>query len=140
MSSSPESLGHLIKRAQYRHHRALDTQLARLGISLVQWNALREIARHPGSSMHGLAEQTFNSDQAFGTLTTRLLRLELIQRTKGTNRANVHTLTEKGEALFEQGNTVVRSVLEKSFEVLDDAERATLSTLLTKLLTGTDPK
>jgi hypothetical protein len=37
---------------------------------LVQWNALREIERNPGCSQHRLAERTFNSDQAFGSLLT----------------------------------------------------------------------
>ncbi len=72
MSSSLEPLGLLIKTVQHRHHRTLDAKLAPLGVSLVQWSALREIDRHPGVSMHRLAELTFNSDQAFGTLATRL--------------------------------------------------------------------
>ena len=39
-----ERLGLLIKKAQYRYHRLLDAQLtANLGVSLVQWGALREI-------------------------------------------------------------------------------------------------
>jgi hypothetical protein len=74
MSRTLEDLGLSLKKVQSRHHRALDAQLLRLGVSLVQWNALREIDRNPGSTAHRLAELTFNSDQAFGTLTTRLLR------------------------------------------------------------------
>ena len=65
MSSTLEPLALLIKQAQHRHHQALDTALTPLGISLVQWNALREIHRHPDSSQHRLAELTFNSDQLF---------------------------------------------------------------------------
>ena len=134
MSSALESLGLLIKRAQHRHHRALEARLAPLGISLVQWSALREIDRNPGSSQHGLAELTFNSDQAFGTLTTRLLRLGLVKRRPGEGRAVVHRLTAKGETLLHQGREIMLEVLAASFAPLDQDERAQLTGLLTKLL------
>lgn len=134
MSSALEPLGLLIKKLQYRHHRALEARLAPLGVSLVQWNALREIHRHPGSTQHQLAELTFNSDQAFGTLTTRLLRLGLVERRPGKGRATVHSLTEKGERLLREGRELVLEVLAESFAPLDEDERATLSRLLTKLL------
>src|SRR5579859_1946204 len=49
MSSEPEQLGWLVKRLQHRHHRVLDENLTPLGVSLVQWNALREIDRNPGA-------------------------------------------------------------------------------------------
>ena len=134
MSSTLEPLGRLIKQAQYRHHRAMDAELARLGISLVQWNALREIDRHPGSTMHALSELTFNSDQAFGTLTTRMLRDGLIERRPGVGRATIHSLTVKGKTLLDQGRVIALEVLAESFAPLDEDERAALSGLLKKLL------
>ena len=105
-----------------------------LGISLVQWKALREIDRNPGSSGHRLAELTFNSDQAFGTLTTRLLKLGYVDRQSGTGRVVTHSLTPSGKAMLSQGHTIMQRVLTASFAPLNDAERATLSELLTKLL------
>ena len=86
MSSALESLALLIKQAQHRNHQALDAVLAPMGISFVQWNALREIHRHPDSSQHRLAELTFNSDQSFGRLTTRLRRSKLVTRRPGAGR------------------------------------------------------
>jgi DNA-binding MarR family transcriptional regulator len=137
MSTSLEALGLFIKRMQDRHHRALDTRLtAALGVTLVQWNALREIHRNPGSSLHHLAELTFNSDQAFGMLATRLLKLGLIERRNGKGRALVHSLTAKGDALRKRGKGILLDVLERSFASLDESERATLLRLLTKLLDG----
>lgn len=136
MSSALESLGLQIKTAQYRHHRAMDAKLAALGISLVQWSALREIDRHPGSSMHQLSELTFNSDQAFGTLTARMLRGGLIERRPGIGRATIHRLTAKGQRLLEAGRGLALGVLTASFEPLDEAERSTLAGLLSKLLDG----
>lgn len=134
MSSELDDLGLLIKKAQWRHHRALDARLMTLGVSLVQWNALREIDRHPHSSAHKLAELTFNSDQAFGTLITRLIRLGFVERSPGSGRSNAHHLTESGKKMLSQGRNIMRRVLSASFNPLSDKERLMLSKLLTKLL------
>ena len=136
MGTAAEQLGHLIKRAQHRHHRALDLALADVGLSLVQWNALREIERVPGRSQRCLAACTFNSDQAFGTLTSRLLKQKLIARKPGKGRAYSLVLTPKGRAQLERGHALFASVLERSFSVLSPRERAQLHALLGKLLEG----
>ena len=138
-STSLERLGLLVKELQHRHHRALDARLTPLGVSLVQWNALREIARHPGSSQHRLAEITFNSDQAFGTLLTRLLRLGLVVRQTGAGHSTLHHLTAKGETLLHQGHTLVLEVLAQSFAPLSGDECAMLGGLLAKLLGDKQP-
>ena len=134
MSSSPEALGLSIKKLQHRHHRALDTALSELGVSLVQWNALREIDRNPGATMHALAALTFNSDQAFGTLTTRLIRQGWIERQIGPGRANAHRLTIEGEAMLQRGRERVLAIAARSFAPLDETEREVLMRLLDKLL------
>ena len=129
-----EILALTIKRLQYLNYRALDARLAPLGISLVQWGALREIERHPGLCMHRLAELTFNSDQAFGTLMTRLLRQKLVERQPGMGRANVHRLTPRGKTLLGEGRKRVRQVLARIFARLDADECIRLQGLLTKVL------
>ena len=134
MKYATEDVGLLIKRAQHRHHREIDAGLATIGVSLVQWSALREIDRNPGASMHRLAELSFNSDQAFGTLTTRLLRIGLIERLQGPGRVTHHRLTPKGVDLLRKGRKLMVKVLALSFAPLDDDERDTLGRLLTKLL------
>ena len=134
MSSSTETLGLSIKKLQHRHHRALDTALSELGISLVQWNALREIDRNPGATMHALAALTFNSDQAFGTLTARLIRQGWIERQIGPGRANAHRLTAEGQTMLYRGREPFASVVDRSFAALDEGERDTLMRLLDKLL------
>ena len=136
MSTSPFELGHAVKRLQHRHHRTMDTRLAPLGLSLVQWNALREIDRNPGSSQHRLAELTFNSDQAFGTLATRLKRLGFVTQKAGQGRAIVLELTAKGRTLLAQGQKVARDMLTESFAPLNETERTTLQRLLDKALAG----
>ena len=134
MPSESEYLGWLIKRVQHGHHRALDKNLSHLGVSLVQWNALREIERNPGWSQHQLAEQTFNSDQAFGTLLTRLQAAGLINRHPGSGRATVHKLTSKGQALLCDGEKIMFEVTNASFIRLTDDEREELARLLSKVL------
>ena len=134
MKYTSEDVGLLIKRAQQRHHREIDASLATTGVSLIQWNALREIDRNPGASMHRLAELSFNSDQAFGTLTTRLLRSGLIERFQGPGRVTHHRLTPKGADLLRKGRKLVMKVLALSFASLGDQERDTLGSLLAKLL------
>jgi DNA-binding MarR family transcriptional regulator len=129
-----ENLGLLIKRIQDRNHRAMDSGLAPLGVTLVQWNALREIDRHPGSSQHRLAELTFNSDQAFGALATRLLQRGFVERHAGEGRAVVHRLTAEGQALYHRGREVLAEVVTTSFAPLTTQECDTLTALLDKLL------
>jgi DNA-binding MarR family transcriptional regulator len=134
MLTELEILGVLIKRVQHGHHRALDAGLARLGVSLVQWNALRAIEGHPTCSQHGLAEQTFNSDQAFGTLVTRLEARALVERRAGEGRAKHLALTPKGKALLRDGRQVMLDVLTASFAPLSKRERSTLMKLLHRVL------
>lgn len=81
-----EELGRAVKEAQYRHHRALDTRLSAVGTTLAQWDALRAIARTPGASAHELAVATFQGDQSFGTLASRLAAQHLIERRPGRGR------------------------------------------------------
>ena len=134
MSSAPERLGWLIKHIQHGHHRELDKRLAALGVSLVQWNALREIERNPSCSQHQLAEKTFNSDQAFGTLLKRLQALSLIESRPGVGRANVQTLTAKGHDLLNRGQKIMSQVAQRSFSSLTETERDELARLLSKIL------
>lgn len=134
MSRTWETLGLLIKHIQHRTLLRLEAKLAPLNISMIQWNALRTIDRYPEVSMHRLARMTFNSDQAFGTLATRLLRLGLIERRPGSGRTTLHTLTPKGTTLLREGRSLVQEVLSETFSPLSEGESATLKGLLSKLL------
>lgn len=138
MSTQYEHLGLSIKRVQARHHRSLDRRLNRLGISLVQWNALREIHRNPEASAHALAEFTFNSDQAFGTLTTRLIRLGFVERESGKGRALHHHLTPRGKQMLDNGYKIYLEFLKIAFSPLSSKERAVLLDLMTKLVERPD--
>ena len=128
-----QDVGLAIKRIQARHHRVLDARLGELGLSLVQWDALRHLDRNPDASLRDLAQLTFQSDQAFGTLAGRMVKRGLIERVDGPGRAVRHRITEKGERLRTQGSAVATEVFTASFAPLDDEEFATLAGLLARL-------
>jgi DNA-binding MarR family transcriptional regulator len=128
-----QALGRRIKQVQYRHHRALDARLAAVGTTLAQWDALRAIGRLPGASAHTLAVETFQSDQAFGTLANRLETQGLIDRRPGHGRRIEHRLTRAGEAMLAAGHPVASSVLGASFASLSEEERSILLELLLKV-------
>jgi DNA-binding MarR family transcriptional regulator len=134
--SENEELGRAIKAAQWRHERALDSRLRVLGSTLPQWVTLRAIDTFPGASGHDLATATFQSDQAFGTLATRLLAQQLITRSPGEGRRIQHHLTAKGKALLKTGRSEVGDVLRVSFAGLSATERAQLRKLLGKIEDG----
>ncbi len=134
MSVELETLGRAIKQVQYRHHRALDAGLATVGTTLAQWDALRAIGRAPGSSAHALAVETFQSDQAFGTLANRLAAQGLIDRRPGRGRRIEHHLTLAGERILEAGHPIANDVFGASFASLSEKERSTLLDLLIRIM------
>jgi len=134
MMSELEELGRAVKRVQDRDHRALDAALRAVGISLVQWDALRAIDRAPAATAHDLAVASFQSDQAFGTLAGRLEAAGWIERRPGLGRRIEHHLTGAGRAKLAEGRTRVERVLPVLFGALDTDERATLRELLERLL------
>ncbi|GAA1001619.1 MarR family winged helix-turn-helix transcriptional regulator [Subtercola frigoramans] len=135
MTAELEQLGRRVKQAQYRHHRALDSRLATIGTTLTQWDALRAIAQNPGASAHALAVATFQSDQSFGTLATRLSAQNLISRQAGRGRAIEHHLTPEGERMLAAGYPLTAEVLASSFGALSEPERQTLLGLLNRVAT-----
>ena len=128
------TLGRTLKQVQYRHHRALDTRLNEIGISLTQWDALRAIGSQPDSSAHALAQATFQTDQAFSTLAGRLLQRGWIQRIAGPGRAIRHRLTASGRTILSKGHAVASETLAESFVSLSHAERGQLQGLLERIL------
>lgn len=136
MTTDLEALGQAVKRAQYRNHRAMDAALQGVGVTLVQWDALRAIDRMPGASGHDLAVATFQSDQAFGTLATRMEHRGLIARSAGQGRRIEHTLTSAGHTALRDGHRIASEVLADLFAPLDETQRATLAATLRLLVDG----
>ena len=133
-----QEIGLSVKRLQMRHHRAANAELAALDISLVQWDALRHLDQNPNASLHDLAQLTFQSDQAFGTLAARMIDRGLIERVSGPGRAVRHRLTDKGRALRQAGGRILDRVLTGSFAPLTPDQLASFDTLLLRLLDADD--
>jgi DNA-binding MarR family transcriptional regulator len=127
-------LGLQIKQVQQRKQVAVDAVLAPLGASFSQWIVLRIIAAHPGSSGHVLAQLTFQTDQSFGALVSRLAERGLVERTRGPGRSLLHRLTAEGFDLLERCDPLVAEALNDQFGILDDAELGQLQTILERVL------
>ncbi len=134
MPPSALEVGLAVKRLQVRHHRSANERLAPLGLTIVQWDALRHLHENPDASLHRLAVLTFQTDQAFGTLATRMIDRGLIERLEGPGRAVRHRLTPHGEDLRERAALLLGAVLQESFAPLTAAELETFSALLAKLV------
>lgn len=102
-------------------------------MSLVQWDVLRHLDQNPEASPHDLAQLTFQTDQAFGTLAKRMTDRGLIERDPGPGRAVRHRLTDHGRAVRIAGTAIVERVLADSFAPLTAPERDTLAALLRRL-------
>ncbi len=129
-----QEIGHSVKRLQMRHHRAANEALAELGITIVQWDALRHLHQNPDASLHDLAQLTFQTDQSFGTLAGRLIDRGLIERVPGPGRAVKHRLTDKGDRVRVAGSDVLDLVLAHSFSTLTPAEVEEFGSLVRRLL------
>ncbi|GAA4159884.1 MarR family transcriptional regulator [Gryllotalpicola daejeonensis] len=133
MTVTAQTTGRLLKRAQYRNHRAADRALAEIGTTLVQWDALRAIDESPAASAHELAVTTFQSDQSFGTLAARLVAQGLVERSPGRGRRVEHRLTDAGRQMLAAGAAVTAEVTARSFAELSAAELETLYGLLARV-------
>lgn len=138
MKYRPGEVSLAVKRLQHRHHRAMSRALAPLGLSLVQWDTLRHLHREPDASLHDLAVLTFQTDQSFGSLATRMAERGLIERVPGPGRAVRHRLTEEGARLRAQGQELADAIVESSFRDLSAEELDRLGELLDRAL-GPDP-
>lgn len=132
--SSMQDVALLIKRLQNQHHKTLDAALGAIGLTLVQWDALRHLSQHPEASLHALAQLTFQSDQGFGTLAARMEDRGLVQREAGHGRAVTLTMTAKGRSLLADAAHVVDQTLTGTLGQLTQGELDDLHRLLDEAL------
>ena len=132
-----QDVGLAVKQLQWRHHREANRRLrAGVGISLVQWDVLRDLHRQPDLSLHDLAVQAFQTDQSMGELAKRMVERGLLTRVDGPGRAVRHRLSTEGKAAYEAGSGIVDGVLAESIGTLTPGERAALHAMLTKAAAG----
>lgn len=124
----------LLKQAQQRKQFAVDAALAAHDCSLAQWVVLRRIHAYPGESSHYLAMSAFQTDQAFGLMTRRLIERGLVVRQPGRGRVITHSLTAKGQSLLATCEPIVFETLERQFAQLTKTELQTLGGLLARIV------
>ncbi len=130
-----QDVGLAVKRLQWRHHRAANTALMAIGLSLPQWDVLRHLDANPDASLHRLAELTFQTDQSMGAMAGRMIDRGLLKRVGGPGRAVRHQLTPAGQDLRQQGSDVADAVLQETLGRLSQAELSSLYALLVKAAT-----
>ncbi|GAB2530207.1 MarR family winged helix-turn-helix transcriptional regulator [Nocardia heshunensis] len=136
MEPSLRQLGQAVKRLQWHHHREANRRLAETGLSLAQWDVLRNLHDHPDASLHELAQLTFQTDQSMGTLATRMIDRGLLERAPGPGRAIRHRLTAEGEQGFRAGGRIMDDILADTLGTLSTSDRATLHRLLNSATPG----
>ena len=129
---SLQDVGLAVKRLQWRHHREANARLlAELGLSLPQWDVLRNLHRRPRASLHELAQLTFQTDQSMGSLASRMIDRGFLERVTGRGRPIRHAVTPAGERARLAGSEIMDGVFAESLGTLSPAERTTLYRLLT---------
>ncbi|MDQ2811082.1 MAG: MarR family winged helix-turn-helix transcriptional regulator [Actinomycetota bacterium] len=125
-----EEVGLALKQLQWRHHREANRRLAGVGLSLVQWDVLRHLAKQPDASLHAIAELTFQTDQSMGALARRMIARGLIERVQGPGRPARHQLTPAGLHARDTGARVMAGVLASTLGQLSPDQLTALNQLL----------
>lgn len=111
----------------------------RFGIGITEWRVIAVLGRDAGLSANAVAERTAMDKVAVSRAVARLLERGLLQRdTHGDDRRrSVLELSEAGYAIYDGVVPVARAYEQRLLAPLDDAERAVLDGLLTKLAAAT---
>ena len=136
MSEIYEMAGHLIRRMHQISVSVFAERMAREGVDLtpVQFAALSEIEARPGLDQATLAGAVAYDRATLGGVVDRLEAKGLIARkvSAADRRARALTLTDNGAALLDAARPVVRALQNDILAGLDEAERASLMSLLQK--------
>ena len=137
MAPSNLELGLAVRELHWRHNREANRRLqARAGLSLKQWEVLRQLRRQPDASLRDLAILTWQTDQSMGELAKRMVDRGLLARVNGPGRAVRHRATSEGEAALDAGAGVVDGILARSVGSLTDVEKVAFHAMLIKAAAG----
>mgnify|MGYP003126085832 FL=1 len=99
--TSAESFGHNMRTTNRLLQRELSKRVARLGLSIGQWYALRTLWENDGITQIELAQKSGIAGPAMVTAVRNLLAMGLVKRKRptGDKRKYVISLTDEGWAL-----------------------------------------
>jgi DNA-binding MarR family transcriptional regulator len=119
------SVGYTLKRAQATLHRALESRLRGLGLSVSQYACLELLANQPDRSQSELARGAFVTRQAMQQLTVGLQNAGLVA-SRGDGRARRLRLTAEGRRKLKAASRAAAEVERKMLTGLDRAQEDAL--------------
>lgn len=133
MAETAEALGELVTRVA----RAMRGAVRHQGLAPHQYRALRTIAPEPVRPAR-LAEQLEITPRAVTDVVDALDERGLVEvrQDPRDRRAKLVTITEAGAAVLREVRVARAAAAERSFDVLDAEERATLARLLRRVVGG----
>lgn len=114
----------LVGQTNLKVHRALNSLLAKLDLSLAQHEILLNIRRDSGLTQKQLSEKLLVVKSNISALLKKLEARGLVRRTPDPedSRNNRLTLTAKGEALVQESFALQNRVVKAMVAVMSDAE------------------
>ncbi len=112
-----------------------------LCITRSQWGVVALVAAHPGASQRDIAQQLEMSEAAAGRLIDRLCKegfIERRQRQEDRRAYSVH-LTEKGQPIPQQMDTIGKRQEAKAFKNISDEELEIFSGIFSKIYNNIIP-
>ena len=131
--------GNLIRRAQQRHV-AIWLREVSADVTSVQFAVLLVLEQRPGLSQRELGEELDLDRSTVGELATRMMRNGAVERVSDPQDKRRMTLylTAQGQAQLDQLRPLVERVEQRLTERLSAEERATLRSLVERLLVTSD--
>lgn len=128
--------GHLIRRAHQISVAVFAEETAAFGVTPVQFAILSTLRDAQGIDQITMAERVAFDPATIGSVIGRLEAKGWLRRESATNdrRRKLLWLTPEGERLTDAMRTSVEAVQHRIVEPLNEAERAQLLALLTKLV------
>lgn len=135
-----ESIGYLIKQAQLALHRTIDSKMAALDLTAMQWGPLMLIAYGKANTA---AELSRCGGVETSTMTRMLDRLEakglLIRKRSESDRRIIYLeLSREGKALVSKVPDLLAESLNKHLAGFDAQELATVKSLLRRIIANTE--
>jgi DNA-binding MarR family transcriptional regulator len=113
-----------------------DAYVARFGLAVTEWRVIAVLGRYPDLSANQVAERTAMDKVAVSRAVARLLGRGLLQREMHGNdrRRSVLALSEAGYGVYDEVAPLALECERRLLAPLDDAERATLDSLIDRLM------
>ncbi len=135
MTDLEQSTGFLVVRTARSMKRALDSQLARIGVTASQHVIISTLAHEDGLSLSEVGKRAYLDRPAITGLADRLEKDGLVERRRSTNDRRVIKLhlTRKGRNLLTEMNLIATTVDQELVSDLSKQELRELRRLITRI-------